>query len=76
MAAINKFVSTKNRRMFFPDFFFNVTTHLADYHIDVNFLKVFLKLFPVPPGQNDEVGDIGIEVVEVRTIEEAMRYAI
>ncbi|MCE8422877.1 MAG: hypothetical protein J5U19_11130 [Candidatus Methanoperedens sp.] len=34
------------------------------------------KLFLVPPGQKVEVGDIGIEVMEVRTIEEAMRYAI
>lgn len=34
------------------------------------------KLFLVPPGQKDEVGDIGIEVMEVRTIEEAVRYAI
>ena len=34
------------------------------------------KLFLVPPGQKGEVGDIGIEVMEVRTIEEAVRYAI
>jgi len=34
------------------------------------------KLFIVPPGQKGEVGDIGIEVMEVRTIEEAVRYAI
>ena len=34
------------------------------------------KLFIVPPGQKNEVGDIGIEVMEVRTIEEAVRYAI
>lgn len=34
------------------------------------------KLFIVPPGQKSEVGDIGIEVMEVRTIEEAVRYAI
>ena len=34
------------------------------------------KLFLVPPGQKNEVGDIGIEVIEVRTIEEAVRYAI
>lgn len=34
------------------------------------------KLFLVPPGQKAEVGDIGIEVREVRTIEEAVKYAI
>jgi len=34
------------------------------------------KLFLVPPGQKIEVGDIGIEVREVRTIEEALNYAI
>ena len=34
------------------------------------------KLFLVPPGQKSEVGDIGIEVMEVRTIEEAVKYAI
>ncbi|CAG0968982.1 Lon protease 1 [Methanosarcinales archaeon] len=34
------------------------------------------KLFIVPPGQKAEVGDIGIEVMEVRTIEEAVKYAI
>jgi len=34
------------------------------------------KLFIVPRGQKGEVGDIGIEVMEVRTIEEAVRYAI
>lgn len=34
------------------------------------------KLFLVPPGQKGEVGDIGIEVIEVRTIEEAIRFAI
>lgn len=34
------------------------------------------KLFLVPPGQKSEVGDIGIEVREVRTIEEAVKYAI
>ncbi|MCX9084254.1 MAG: hypothetical protein OIN87_05570 [Candidatus Methanoperedens sp.] len=34
------------------------------------------KLFLVPPGQKVEVGDIGIEVREVRTIEEAVKYAI
>jgi ATP-dependent Lon protease len=34
------------------------------------------KLFLVPPGQKGEVGDIGIEVMEVRTIEEAVKYAI
>lgn len=34
------------------------------------------KLFLVPPGQKGEVGDIGIEVMEVRTIEEALNYAI
>ncbi|MCZ7401570.1 MAG: hypothetical protein O8C61_05055 [Candidatus Methanoperedens sp.] len=34
------------------------------------------KLFLVPPGQAGEVGAIGIEVMEVRTIEEAVRYAI
>jgi predicted S18 family serine protease len=34
------------------------------------------KLFLVPPGQKEEVGDIGIEVKEVRTIEEAVKYAI
>ncbi len=34
------------------------------------------KLFLVPPGQKIEVGDIGIEVMEVRTIEEAVKYAI
>jgi ATP-dependent Lon protease len=34
------------------------------------------KLFLVPSGQNGEVGDIGIEVKEVRTIEEAVKYAI
>lgn len=34
------------------------------------------KLFLVPRGQKGEVGDIGIEVMEVRTIEEAVRYAI
>jgi len=45
MAAINKFVSTKNSRMFFPDFFFNVTSHLTNYGIDVDILKIFLKLF-------------------------------
>jgi predicted S18 family serine protease len=34
------------------------------------------KIFLVPPGQKGEVGDIGIEVMEVRTIEEAVKYAI
>jgi ATP-dependent Lon protease len=34
------------------------------------------KLFLVPPGQKGEVGEIGIEVMEVRTIEEAVKYAI
>jgi len=34
------------------------------------------KLFLVPPGQKAEVGDIGIEVKEVRTIEEVVKYAI
>jgi len=34
------------------------------------------RLFLVPPGQKVEVGDIGIEVKEVRTIEEAVKYAI
>lgn len=34
------------------------------------------KLFLVPPGQKAEVGDIGIEVMEVRTIEEAVKLAI
>ena len=34
------------------------------------------KLFLVPWGQKSEVGDIGIEVREVRTIEEAVNYAI
>jgi ATP-dependent Lon protease len=34
------------------------------------------KLFIVPQGQKGEVGDIGIEVMEVRNIEEAVRYAI
>jgi len=34
------------------------------------------KLFLVPPGQKGEVGDIGINVQEVRTIEEAVKYAI
>lgn len=34
------------------------------------------KLFLVPPGQKGEVGDIGIQVMEVRTIEEAVKYAI
>jgi PDZ domain-containing secreted protein len=34
------------------------------------------KLFLVPSGQKGEVGDIGIEVKEVRTIEEAVKYAI
>ncbi len=34
------------------------------------------KLFLVPPGQKGEVGEIGIEVREVRTIEEAVKYAI
>ena len=34
------------------------------------------KLFLVPPGQKSEVGAIGIEVMEVRTIEEAVKYAI
>lgn len=34
------------------------------------------KLFLVPPGQKREVGDIGIEVMEVRTIEEAVKLAI
>jgi predicted ATP-dependent protease len=34
------------------------------------------KLFIVPSGQKGEVGDIGIDVMEVRTIEEAVRYAI
>ena len=34
------------------------------------------KLFIVPRGQKGEVGDIGIEVMEVRTIEEAVKYAI
>jgi ATP-dependent Lon protease len=34
------------------------------------------KLFLVPWGQKSEVGDIGIEVREVRTIEEAVKYAI
>ncbi len=45
MAAINRFVSTKNRRMLFPDLFFDVTSHPANYCIDVDFLEVFLKLF-------------------------------
>jgi PDZ domain-containing secreted protein len=34
------------------------------------------RLFLVPPGQKGEVGDIGIEVKEVRTIEEAVKLAI
>jgi len=34
------------------------------------------KLFIVPPGQKAEVGDIGIEVMEVRTIEEAVNYGL
>lgn len=34
------------------------------------------KLFLVPPGQMAEVGDIGIEVKEVMTIEEVVKYAI
>jgi len=34
------------------------------------------KLFLVPQGQKEEVGDIGIEVMEVRTIEEAVKYAV
>jgi uncharacterized protein len=34
------------------------------------------KLFLVPPGQKGEVGEIGIEVMEVRTIEEAVKLAI
>ncbi|HEX7575004.1 MAG TPA: S16 family serine protease [Candidatus Methanoperedens sp.] len=34
------------------------------------------KLFLVPPGQKGDVGDIGIEVMEVSTIEEAVKYAI
>ena len=34
------------------------------------------KLFLVPSGQKVEVGDIGIEVKEVRTIEEDVKYAI
>jgi ATP-dependent Lon protease len=34
------------------------------------------KLFLVPAGQKVEVGGIGIEVREVRTIEEAVKYAI
>jgi len=34
------------------------------------------KLFLVPTGQKGEVGEIGIEVKEVRTIEEAVKYAI
>jgi len=34
------------------------------------------KLFLVPRGQKSEVGNIGIEVIEVRTIEEAVGYAI
>jgi len=33
-------------------------------------------LFLVPEGQKSEVGEIGIEVREVRTIEDAARYAI
>ena len=33
-------------------------------------------LFLVPPGQKGEVGDIGIEVKEVRTIEEVVKLAI
>lgn len=33
-------------------------------------------LFLVPLGQRDEVGEVGMEVREVETIEEAMRYAI
>ncbi|MCX9010070.1 MAG: hypothetical protein OIN66_03005 [Candidatus Methanoperedens sp.] len=33
-------------------------------------------LFLVPAGQKDEVGNVGIEVREVATIEDAMRYAI
>src|SRR5574341_1875181 len=45
IAAMNKFVSTKNRRMLFLDFFFDVTSHLANYRIDVDIFKVFLKLF-------------------------------
>lgn len=38
--------------------------------------EIGAKLFLVPPGQKNEVGDIGIEVREVRTIEEAAKYAI
>ena len=38
--------------------------------------EIGTKLFLVPPGQKNEVGDIGIEVREVRTIEEAVKYAI
>jgi len=38
--------------------------------------EIGTKLFLVPPGQKNDVGDIGIEVREVRTIEEAMNYAI
>ena len=38
--------------------------------------EIGAKLFLVPPGQKNEVGDIGIEVREVRTIEEAVKYAI
>ncbi len=34
------------------------------------------KLFLVPLGQKAEVGDIGIEVMEVATIEQAVKYAI
>jgi len=33
-------------------------------------------LFLVPSGQRDEVGEVGMEVREAGTIEEAMRYAI
>ncbi len=34
------------------------------------------KLFLVPPGQKSEVGELGIDVREVRTIEETVKYAI
>ncbi|MDJ1422379.1 MAG: hypothetical protein M5U10_10740 [Candidatus Methanoperedens sp.] len=33
-------------------------------------------LFLVPTGQKSEVGEIGIEIMEVRTIEDAARYSI
>src|SRR3972149_1392697 len=45
MVAMNRSVSTKNRRVLFPDFFFDFTSHLANYVIDIDVFEIFLKLF-------------------------------